>query len=125
MSQFFWVIDQAWDILVDVTVSGSSLTRQLMGVSRWRLFKCLYSGDSPARVMCPAVCDPDCLGFQEFYKLLVDKAGYPIAEILRVFIDPSNYPVLFHCTHGKDRTGIISCILGLIAGISDEVSHAS
>lgn len=73
--------------------------------------------------MAYAVCDPGCLGFKEFYRILLEKAGDVIAEILRVFADPTNFPVLFHCTHGKDRTGVITCLLGLIAGVPPEVTH--
>jgi len=86
----------------------------------WSLLKCLYTGRSPQVVMAFAVCDPEVLGFKEFYKILLEKAGDVIAKVLRVFADPSNFPVLFHCTHGKDRTGIVCCLLGLIAGVHHE-----
>ena len=36
-----------------------------------------------------------------------------VADILRVIIEEDNVPVLIHCAHGKDRTGVI---IGVILG---------
>jgi hypothetical protein len=32
-------------------------------------------------------------------------AGKEIAQVLRLCTDPTNYPILYHCSSGKDRTG--------------------
>lgn len=43
--------------------------------------------------------------------------------ICRVFQDlsnPDNYPIYLHCTHGRDRTGIVSLILGAVLGMEEE-----
>lgn len=45
------------------------------------------------------------------------------ASIRRVFADladKSNYPVLLHCTHGMDRTGIVCYLLEALLGVSEE-----
>ena len=44
-----------------------------------------------------------------------------IAKALRVFVDPDNYPVLVHCIHGKDRTGLIVMIIMLLCSVEPEV----
>ena len=75
--------------------------------------------------MCKAVADPKYLGFEKFYQILIDKSGPMIAEMMRVFTDSTNFPVLFHCMHGKDRAGILCCLLSMLAGVSPEVHFLS
>ena len=45
-----------------------------------------------------------------------------IAKALRVFVDHANYPVLVHCIHGKDRTGLIVMLIMLLCSVEPEVS---
>ncbi|KAJ3046605.1 hypothetical protein HK097_000711 [Rhizophlyctis rosea] len=40
-------------------------------------------------------------------KDFVDYCGDEIAQALTLLANPSNFPVLVHCTQGKDRTGLI------------------
>ena len=42
------------------------------------------------------------------------------ADLFKQVTDPANHPVVFHCTAGKDRTGIFAALLLRIAGVSDE-----
>jgi protein-tyrosine phosphatase len=47
-----------------------------------------------------------------------------IKDILNVLADRSNYPVLVHCTQGKDRTGLIVLIVLMLCGVGhDAISH--
>jgi protein-tyrosine phosphatase len=47
-----------------------------------------------------------------------------IKDILNVLSDRSNYPVLVHCTQGKDRTGLIVLIVLMLCGVDhDAISH--
>ena len=41
-------------------------------------------------------------------------------RILEVFADPENYPILFHCTVGRDRTGTIAFLLEALCGMSED-----
>jgi protein-tyrosine phosphatase len=41
-----------------------------------------------------------------------------VAEVFHTFGDPSAYPVYFHCTYGRDRTGVIGALLLLTLGAS-------
>ena len=42
------------------------------------------------------------------------------AQALRVFLDPANYPIAFHCIGGQDRTGSVACILEALLGVSED-----
>lgn len=35
-------------------------------------------------------------------------------QALRVLVDPSNHPVLVHCQHGADRTGLVSALYRMV-----------
>ncbi|KAJ6631342.1 protein-tyrosine phosphatase-like protein [Mycena sp. CBHHK59/15] len=39
--------------------------------------------------------------------------------IFRHFLEKSNEPCLFHCTAGKDRTGLVACIILMLLGVDD------
>ena len=54
----------------------------------------------------------------------IEHCGPEIAEALRIYSTPSNYPILSHCTQGKDRTGlIIAVILFLLEIPKEAISH--
>ena len=42
------------------------------------------------------------------------------AECFKVFLDEKNYPIVFHCIGGADRTGSLAAILEGCCGVSDE-----
>lgn len=44
-----------------------------------------------------------------------------IAEEIRVFADPENYPVYFHCVAGRDRTGTLAFLLESLLGVPEEL----
>ena len=52
------------------------------------------------------------IGVEEFNDDLIDE--------LRVFCDPANFPVYFHCSLGRDRTGTLAMLLLALAGVSEE-----
>ena len=45
-------------------------------------------------------------------------------ELVRVVKDPSNRPVVFHCSGGKDRAGMAAAILLLALGVDEETVTA-
>jgi protein-tyrosine phosphatase len=53
----------------------------------------------------------------ELYKLALDSRQPAIAEVLGIIADAPEGAVLFHCTAGKDRTGIVSALLLAVAGV--------
>lgn len=50
-------------------------------------------------------------------KLAINKTS--IVEFFDILSDNSNYPVIFHCVQGKDRTGLLSYLLGALLGESE------
>jgi len=53
------------------------------------------------------------------YFLIVEQAKAPIARIITALAESST-PVVYHCTAGKDRTGLISAIVLGLLGVPDE-----
>ena len=55
------------------------------------------------------------------YDNIFKAKNYPAAaEVFRVFCDKDNYPVVFHCIGGADRTGAVTCILLGVLGVAAE-----
>ena len=42
------------------------------------------------------------------------------AKVFKVFLDEKNYPVIFHCIAGQDRTGAVAFILNGLLGVEEE-----
>ena len=41
-------------------------------------------------------------------------------KVFRLFMDRANYPIVFHCIGGADRTGTVATLLHGVLGLSDE-----
>jgi len=57
----------------------------------------------------------------ELYKEALEKRQSAIAEVLTIIADAPEGAVLFHCTAGKDRTGIISALMLAVVGVEAAV----
>ena len=51
---------------------------------------------------------------------LADLNADTIATVFHTFGDPERYPIYFHCTWGRDRTGVVAALLLLTLGASEE-----
>jgi protein-tyrosine phosphatase len=58
----------------------------------------------------------------QFYVFLLEdkEFGNRLIEALELIAEPENHPLMFHCTLGKDRTGILSAIVLSVLGVEDE-----
>ena len=55
------------------------------------------------------------------YAGMQDEGGRKaFAKVFRVFLDPGNYPIDFHCIAGQDRTGAVAFILNALLGVEEE-----
>lgn len=52
-----------------------------------------------------------------YFEMLEEK--YTVAKIMKIFAKEQD-GILYHCTAGKDRTGVISALLLLLSGVSKE-----
>ncbi|MBO4583880.1 MAG: tyrosine-protein phosphatase [Clostridia bacterium] len=42
------------------------------------------------------------------------------ANAIRAFANPDNYPIYFHCTYGRDRTGTLALLLLGLVGVTED-----
>lgn len=61
---------------------------------------------------------------ESYNELMLERNAPLIGRFLRLIADDENLPVLFHCTAGKDRTGMAAMILMSLLGVPDEVIAA-
>lgn len=48
----------------------------------------------------------------------------PMAKVFRIFTKRENYPILMHCSGGRDRTGTLAFLLNGVLGVSaDDLCH--
>lgn len=74
-----------------------------------------------ASVIAPAVANPLLLGYKALYRTLLEDSKRGMALALRPFVEDENFPILVHCIHGKDRTGLIIMLLLMLCGVEPEV----
>ena len=55
----------------------------------------------------------------DYYVIIMEQLGDKVVEVMRTLLNAEGL-TLYHCAHGKDRTGVISAILYLIAGADRE-----
>lgn len=56
----------------------------------------------------------------DLYIGVLEAAAGTFAEVVRLAADPANHPMVFHCTAGKDRTGVAAALLLGALGVGDE-----
>ena len=44
-------------------------------------------------------------------------------KCFKVFLDEANYPIVFHCIAGADRTGTLACILNGLLGVEEDLLY--
>ena len=54
------------------------------------------------------------------YDFTSDIAKTQLAPVVKIFANPDNYPIYFHCAIGRDRTGTLSFIINNLLGVREE-----
>lgn len=54
------------------------------------------------------------------YSMLLDQHRPRVCEAFATVANPDNWPVVFHCAAGKDRTGVIAGLVLSLLGVSKE-----
>ncbi|MBR4557826.1 MAG: tyrosine-protein phosphatase [Clostridiales bacterium] len=55
----------------------------------------------------------------DYYVIIAEEMGSKLVDIMRLLLNSESI-VMFHCAHGKDRTGVVAALLYLICGASRE-----
>ena len=55
----------------------------------------------------------------DYYVIIAEEMGDKLVQIMRILLK-SEPVAMFHCAHGKDRTGVVAAMLYLICGASHE-----
>jgi protein-tyrosine phosphatase len=58
---------------------------------------------------------------RQLYSGLLAHAGPGIGQLMRELADGQALPAVFHCTAGKDRTGIVATLILLAVGVDREI----
>jgi protein-tyrosine phosphatase len=58
--------------------------------------------------------------FIDLYRRYLDECGPVWGQVLRLASSPASLPLVFHCTGGKDRTGVAAALLLHICGVPRE-----
>nr|WP_320026797.1 tyrosine-protein phosphatase [uncultured Acetobacterium sp.] len=58
---------------------------------------------------------------RHIYKIQTEDRAQCFAEVLKYLTESSEYPILYHCTNGKDRTGFMTYLILSILGVNEEV----
>jgi len=60
------------------------------------------------------------MGALYLYRIRQPESGKRLVDALELIADPNNHPMIFHCSVGKDRTGVLAAMLLAAAGVMDE-----
>lgn len=71
-------------------------------------------GDKP-------IPDDSSVRLSSLYSAILDQRGEALKATLQTMAEPASLPALFHCTAGKDRTGVVSALLLGIARVPHEI----
>jgi len=87
------------------------------------------SDDNEFAVVANAMLDPDAtpLGPDHvtgYFRSLVSDRLDRYRPVFEVATDPDRHPLLFNCTAGKDRTGVVAAILLKMLGVDDDAVMA-
>ncbi|MCJ1461263.1 hypothetical protein MMC28_011645 [Mycoblastus sanguinarius] len=102
----------------EINLNGGAFARALLWRLRWSsLSKLLGLMAMGYRTEAIAILGHEVMAPRGLIGLGIDSLDYGTAEIKDIFAllaDTSNYPMLIHCTQGKDRTGLIVILLLLM-----------
>lgn len=75
----------------------------------------------PEPVVAAAVADPRIMGYSKLYQILLKRSKKNLVSALRLLLCEDHVPVLIHCIHGKDRTGLVVMLIYLLCGVPHSV----
>lgn len=58
-------------------------------------------------------------GVESYTNIFIDDYTEAVRNVFSELAKEENYPIYMHCTHGRDRTGTISCLLEALLGVEE------
>jgi protein-tyrosine phosphatase len=111
-----------------ISLNGPSFERHLVrSLSYFSLFKLLSFLALGYRDAAIAILGAEVMTPRGLVLLGLDTLDHSTREIKSCFdilADADAYPVLVHCTQGKDRTGLIVLLILLLCGVGQEAAQA-
>lgn len=105
----------------EINLNGGSFARALLWKLSWSsLGKAVGLMTLGYRMEAIAILGREVMaprGLTGLGKDSLDHGTSELGEIFTVLADSSNYPVLIHCTQGKDRTGLVVILLLLLLDV--------
>jgi len=106
---------------IDINVNGKGFERSLLWqLSYWNTVKLISLMAFGYRMEAISILGRNVMnpvGLLGLGYLTLETSGPELAQALRSYSSSTNYPILVHCTQGKDRTGLIIALVLFILGI--------
>jgi len=117
-----WLVDHGMQTIIDLR-SSVELERTGRGPLEHTTIGWLHAplshGDATSgHVLPPTLVDGD-LG--KHYIASLEERTPILAEVITYLADRDNLPAVFHCTAGKDRTGMVAALVLSLVGVADDV----
>lgn len=108
----------------DINFNGDAYTNALLAQLSWTQTARLYALYAIGyRKEAISILAANVMAPRGLSGLAIDSLVHCKAEVKAVFsvlASESNFPVLVHCTQGKDRTGLVVLLVLLLCGVSEE-----
>ncbi|KAF2112267.1 protein-tyrosine phosphatase-like protein [Lophiotrema nucula] len=107
----------------EINFNGSAFSRMLISKLTWmeffRLIGLMMFGYrvQGIRILAPHM---ESMGLQGLATASLDVCKAEVKEVFEVYADESSWPLLIHCTQGKDRTGLTVMLALFLCGIEVE-----
>ncbi|KAL9099969.1 MAG: hypothetical protein Q9163_004595 [Psora crenata] len=113
---------------LDISLNGNAFSRNLLWQLRWasliRLMSLMAAG---YRLEAISIAGKEVMAPRGLVGLAHDTLDFCRGEIRRIFLvlaEQTNYPILIHCTQGKDRTGLVVLLVLLLLELPIEAITA-
>ena len=117
-----WLVDHGMQTIIDLR-SSVELERTGRGPLEHTAIGWLHAplshGDATAGHVLPQTLIDGDLG--KHYVASLEERTPILAQVIAYLADLDNLPAVFHCTAGKDRTGMVAALVLSLVGVADDV----
>ncbi len=103
----------------DRTYSGNEAIYDLLGFNVGDPYL-LAAPVDPANPLSQLLWDVRQVDYPNWYVNVLESNRDGIRRAFERFADPLQYPILFHCTQGKDRAGVVSALLLMLLDVPED-----